>query len=279
MESVALILSLESSKYSFKEFHMDQEQTFFDFAAEVGLTKHLGGAGATDELADLCHIDENSYVLDVGCGSGQTACYLAKTYGCRVVGVDILPKMVERSRERAQKEKVSDRVEFRVADAQQLPFDDNLFDAVITESVTAFPADKPKAVGEYARVLKPGGYVGLNESTWLKTPVPPEMTTWVAQDVGATVIPLTEDEWTNLLAGAGLGDIYVRTGSVDVQVETKGIVKRYGYCGMFRIMLRTLRLYMRNPNYRQFLKRLREEGIQPDNLEEYFGYGIYVGKK
>jgi SAM-dependent methyltransferase len=258
---------------------MDQEQTFFEFAAEVGLTKHLGGAGATDELADLCHIDEDSYVLDVGSGSGQTACYLAKTYGCRVVGVDILPKMVERSRERAKRERVSNKVEFKVADAQELPFDDNLFDAVITESVTAFPADKPKAVGEYTRVLKPGGYVGLNESTWLKTPVPPEMTAWVAQDVGATVIPLTQDEWTDLLVGAGLGDIFVRTGPVDVQVETKGILKRYGYGGMLRIMLRTLRLYMRNPNYRQFLKRLRAEGLQPDNMQEYFGYGIYVGKK
>lgn len=258
---------------------MDQEQTFFDFAAEVGLTKHLGGAGATDELAELCHINQDSYVLDVGCGSGQTACYLAKTYGCRVVGVDILAKMVQRSKERAAKKKIADKVEFRVADAQELPFEDNLFDAVITESVTAFPADKPKAVKEYARVTKPGGYIGLNESTWTKTPVPANMAAWVAQDVGATVNPLTKEEWTELLVNAGLGDIYVRTGSVDVQIETKGIVQRYGYSGILGTTLRAFRLYLRNPNYRQFLKRVREEGVRPDNLEEYFGYGIYVGKK
>lgn len=258
---------------------MDQEQTFFDFAAEAGLTKHLGGVGATDELVELCHINEDSYVLDVGCGSGQSACYLAKTYGCRVVGIDILKKMVERSRERAEREKVSLKVEFRVADAQVLPFEDALFDAVITESVTAFPEDKAKAVKEYTRVTKPGGYIGLNESTWLKVPPPPDMFAWVSQDVGATVKPLTEEEWTDLLVGAGLSDIYVRISPVDVQTETKGIIQRYGYGGMLRIMLRTLRMYLRNPNYRQFVKRVREEGIQPDNLEEYFGYGIYVGKK
>lgn len=70
---------------------------------------------------------------------------------CRVVGVDISPRMVERSWERAHRERVTDRVEFRVADAQDLPFEDNWFDAVITESVTAFPEDKQEAVNEYVR--------------------------------------------------------------------------------------------------------------------------------
>jgi arsenite methyltransferase len=93
----------------------------------------------------------------VGCGVGVTPCYLAKKYNCRVVGVDIHPGMIERSKERAQREGVAEQVEFRVADAQELPFEDEIFDDIITESVTAFPEDKPKAVREYARVTKPGG--------------------------------------------------------------------------------------------------------------------------
>ena len=137
---------------------MKNQPSFFDFAAEVGLTKHIGGLEATEALIELCHIGKGSYVLDVGCGVGATPCYLAKRYDCRVVGVDISARMVERSRERAEREKVADVVEFRVADAQDLPFDDDLFDAVITESVTAFPEDKQKAVDEYARVTKPGGF-------------------------------------------------------------------------------------------------------------------------
>jgi ubiquinone/menaquinone biosynthesis C-methylase UbiE len=115
-----------------------------------------------------------------------------------VVGVDILEAMVERSRERAKREGVMDRVEFKVADAQNLPFEDSLFDAVITESVTAFPADKQKAVNEYARVTKPEGFVGLNESTWLKYPPPPEMVAWAGQDLGANINPLTSSEWAGL---------------------------------------------------------------------------------
>jgi cyclopropane fatty-acyl-phospholipid synthase-like methyltransferase len=71
---------------------MGNQPTFFDFAAEVGLTKHIGGVEATEALIELCHIDRGKYVLDVGSGVGVTPCYIAKRIGCRVVGV---PKLRE----------------------------------------------------------------------------------------------------------------------------------------------------------------------------------------
>ena len=258
---------------------MKDQPTFFDFAAEVGLTKHIGAVEATEALVQLCHIGKGSYILDVGCGVGVTPCFLAKRYGCRVVGVDISSRMVERSRERATREKVTERVEFRVADAQDLPFEDNLFDAVITESVTAFPEDKQQAVNEYMRVTKSGGYVGLNESVWLKMPPPPNVVAWAEQDVGATVQPLTSDAWVSLLEAAGLKEIMAKTYAINTRVETKGILQRYGIGGMLGVMARTLLLYARSPAYRKFVKGVRETGVIPENLEEYFGYGLFVGKK
>jgi hypothetical protein len=134
-------------------------------------------------------------------------------------------------------------------------------------------------VREYARVTKPGGWVGLNESTWLKTPVPEAMTAWVAQDIGATVAPLTETEWRGLLEAAGLQEIIVKVDRIDTQDEARGVLQRYGCSGMAGILWRTLRLYLRNPNYRQFVKGVQEAGVVPDNLSEYFGYGLYVGRK
>lgn len=258
---------------------MDHKPGFFDFAAEVGLTKHIGGLEATDSLIDLCQINRSSYVLDVGCGVGATPCYLAQKIGCHVIGVDILEKMVERSRERALRENVEKLAEFRVADAQNLPFEAGLFDAVITESVTAFPEDKQKAVNEYVRVTKPGGYVGLNESTWLKAPPPPEMVAWAEQEVGASVQPLTQERWRMLLETAGLQIITVRTFPVALRIEAKGILNRYGWAGMFGVLSRMLRLYARNPDYRVFVKRIRQGGVVPDHLEDYFGYGLFIGRK
>ncbi len=258
---------------------MNEKESFFDFAAEVGLTKHLGNIEATDKLVDLCRINQASYVLDVGCGSGATPAYLAQKFGCRVMGVDILPRMIDRAREMAARKGVSDLTEFRVADAQDLPFPDSQFDAVITESVTALTGDMGRAVNEYARVLKSGGYVGLNESTWLKSPPPAEVVEWASQEVGATVNPLTGAEWMDLLKAAGLRDPVSEIMDIDVSEEAKGILARYGFSNMVRILGRTFKLFLRNPAYRQFVKGVRQEGITPDMLTDYFGYGIYVGRK
>ena len=258
---------------------MDTEDTFFDFAGYVGLTKHLGGVDATDALVHMCQINEHSYILDVGCGAGLTPCYIAKKFRCRVVGVDINAAMLQRSIEESRRQGVAHLVEFKTADAQDLPFEDEMFDVVMTESVTAFPEDKPRAVREYVRVTKPGGYVGLNEGAWLKTPVPPEVEAWASQDLGANVAPLTRDEWVVLMENAGLHDISARIFPVEMKVEAQKAVSRYGWRRMIRILSRTLVLYFRNPAYRKFLSDIRQSGITPDNLVDYFGYGLFVGQK
>jgi arsenite methyltransferase len=258
---------------------MNKQQEFFNFAAKVGLTKHIGGIEATEMLIELCQISKDKHILDVGCGAGVTPVFLAKTIGCSVVGVDISEGMVQRSNQRAKKERLADRIECRIADAQDLPFDDHSFDAVITESVTAFPEDKQKAVNEYVRVTKSGGYIGLNESTWLKVPPPPELIAWASQDLGANVKPLTSGEWTGLLETAGLQGIITRTSDINVKDEAKGIYRRYGFGGTLGIMFRMLSLFAKCPAYRKFVKQVKKDGVAPKNLDEYFGYGIYVGQK
>ncbi|MCJ7551350.1 MAG: methyltransferase domain-containing protein, partial [Anaerolineae bacterium] len=64
---------------------------YFDMLADLGMTKHLGSLAATEDLVKGCRINAASLVLDVGCGVGLTPCYLARTYGCDVTGVDITP--------------------------------------------------------------------------------------------------------------------------------------------------------------------------------------------
>ena len=285
----SLILHLDETKIPLsslvENFHtlyhkiMKHTESFFDCAAQVGLTKHLGGQSATRELIERCQITADSYVLDVGCGVGITGGYLAKTIGCRVVGVDLNPKMILRAGEMTLREDLTHLLEFRTGDAQDLPFKSGTFDAVITESVTAFPEDKARAVREYARVTITGGYVGLNEGTWLTIPVPPEVQAWASQDLGACVKPLLPEEWVALMESAGLKDIFSRVSPISVAEESRGIIERYGWYGILRTFSRAIKLYLKNPAYREFLKSVRQEGIKPEGLEEYFGYGIYVGRK
>lgn len=258
---------------------MASEPLFFDFAAEVGLTKHIGGLKATEAIIECCHIEPGSVVLDVGCGVGTTAVLLAHKHGCRVAGIDIRQRMVERSRERARKAGMHNQAEFQVADVEELPFADGTFDAVISESVTSFPQDKRQALSEYVRVTKSGGFIGLNESVWLRTPVPTEILAWVAQDAGAAVEALTKDQWVELLQGAGLSDIVAQSYEVNTGDEARSLVARYGLREALGIVGRMLALYARSPAYRAFVKSTRESGVIPPNLEQYFGYGLFVGRK
>jgi ubiquinone/menaquinone biosynthesis C-methylase UbiE len=255
---------------------MENRASAFDFQAEVGMTKHPGGMQTTRELAELCHMGEGHSVLDVGCGVGVTPCYLAKTYRCKVVGIDLRPRMIDRCHERARKLRVEEMTAFRVADAQDLPFDDDLFDAVITESVAAMVDDKAQLVRELMRVAKPGGYLGLNESTWLKTPPPAEIAAWVSQDLSDSATLLPAEGWTVLLADAGVEDIASSARPIDLRSELSNTLKRQGLWEMLRVWSRALVMYARNPESREMAKQGRS---MPEGLLEYFGYGLYVGRK
>jgi ubiquinone/menaquinone biosynthesis C-methylase UbiE len=93
---------------------------------------------------------------------------------------------------------------------QNLPFEDDIFDAVISESVITFVKDKQRAVNECARVTKPGGYIGFNEETWMKIP-PPEIVEYYYRTWDIKAETLASDDWKELLRNSGLKDIIVRT--------------------------------------------------------------------
>ena len=252
--------------------------TIFDFQASVGLTKHMGGLAATEELFRLCEISGDDEVMEAGCGVGQTAVFLAKRHGCRVVGVDISQAMIDRAWERARRVGVEEQVEFRVADIVDLPFEDGRFDVVFGESIIPFSDDHANAIREYTRVVKSGGLVGLNESTWLQPPSS-ELVAWFEQDMAANARTHKAEEWQALLEGAGLRDLVVWTTTIDMRQEIRGILRRYGLGGFLQSIGRMLVLYARNPEYRTFARGIREGGVAPPDVADYLGYGLYVGRK
>jgi arsenite methyltransferase len=248
--------------------------SYFELQAYVGATKHMGGFEATQELIELCYIDRDTYVLDVGCGAGATASYLAKMVGCRVVGVDLREEMVVLSIERAQREGVEDRVVFRVADAQELPFDDATFDAVLCESVITFIEGKQRVVNELARVVKLGGYVGLNEEIWLKEPTPEVVEGVKMMWPVKSNVPMAEG-WEALMMGAGLQDVVVQAYKVDPRREATQI-QRYSLGDMLRMFWRTLVLYVKSAEFRVYMEKQRRF---PRDVFEYLGYVVAVGRR
>jgi SAM-dependent methyltransferase len=97
-------------------------------------------------------------VLDVACGSGNVALVAARRY-CEVTGLDLVPELVERARERARAERLD--VRFLVGDAQALPFEDAEFDYVFSTFGVMFAPDQERAARELVRVCRPGGTIAL----------------------------------------------------------------------------------------------------------------------
>ncbi|MEJ2305173.1 MAG: methyltransferase domain-containing protein [Anaerolineales bacterium] len=192
-------------------------KAIYEMVAELGFRKyfHFGGFKATQQLIELLPLDRTKTVLEVGCASGKSACYIARTFGCRVVGVDLLPGMIERARERGRREGVEGRVEFRVGDAQALPFEDDTFDIVMGEFIIGLVTDKQKALSEYRRVAKPGGVIGLNEATWIRTPPPQGLAEYLTNTVGLQGEILAREGWQALLAEAGIRDLVVQIHKVE----------------------------------------------------------------
>lgn len=246
---------------------------YLDMQAYVGITKHIGGREATDELLALCHIENAHEVLNVGCGIGISCAYIAKKHGCRVVGVDISERMIEWSRRRAHEERVEDKVEFRPADILELPFEADRFDAVIVESVVAFVGDKARAIRECVRVTRPGGYVGLNESLFTEAPTP-EVSEMVRRELGVD-LPLAET-WQTLWEASGLQDRVLKIHQIDARREIRGRLQWIGARWVLMAFGRLLRLYLTQPTARHSLKA--QFGSSAGALD-MMRYGIFVGRK
>lgn len=251
----------------------EERISYFEFQAEIGLTKHIGGTRATDELVKSCHIKKSSYVLEIGCGVGLTPVYLAKKYECRIMAVDLSKEMIEKAKERAEKKGVAHKINFVVADARKLPFKDNLFDAVMLESVMAFIPDKKKAMKEFMRVVKPGGYIGFTEVAWVKKP-PADMEKKMNDFAGSKL--LSPEEWKGLLVDAGLKNVSAKTYKLNMMDEVQGELSRWDIIEYLKVQYRAWSGLITKPSYRRFVMDALK---LPWNVVDYWGYGVYVGKK
>jgi len=118
---------------------------------------HIRGRQATVELANLADLAQGCRVLDVGCGLGGSARYLAGECQCRVTGIDLTQEYVDIANTLSGLVGLGKRADFVQGDALNLPFEDGFFDVVWTEHAQMNIAAKHQFYGEIARVLRPGG--------------------------------------------------------------------------------------------------------------------------
>jgi len=123
-------------------------------------------------FADQLGVTPETEVLEVGSGSGGPAVFLTERRGCQVTGVDVNAHGVQNARALADARGVSERVRFEAVDASQpLPFTSESFDAIVSNDAMCHIANRAAVLGEWHRVLRPGGRALFTDAMVVTGPV------------------------------------------------------------------------------------------------------------
>jgi len=246
----------------------------FDFFANhLGLTViHPGGLKATRKLEDTLEINSNTKVLDIACGKGSTAFYLAEKYGCSVVGIDISEELIQEAKDTCRKKGLDNKVKFLIGNAMDLPFDDNQFDVAISQGILVFVDDKTKTINEASRVVKDGGKAGWVELSWKKEPNK-DFLDKVDNVLRAYCLKnaRTYDGWKNVFEKANTHDLDIIKGKT-ITSNFFETIQEEGIVNMIKITFNSIS----NSNIRN---RLKIMGKFVEEYSDYFGYGVYVIQK
>ena len=191
----------------------------------LGDSYHPGGLDLTRRLLDQLGIAPGSRLVDVASGIGTTALLAATEYGALADGVDLSPANVALATGAAAARGLTDVASFHLGDAESLPLADGGWDAVVCECALCTFPDKQTAVAEMARVLKPGGRIGITDMTADRDRLPPELTTlqaWIACVADAR----TADDYRDLLADAGLEVLRIEQHQVALERMVRQIEAR-----------------------------------------------------
>jgi SAM-dependent methyltransferase len=160
-----------------------------------------------EQLCEAADLQAGWRVLDVATGSGNAALAAARR-GCDAVGVDYVPALLSRGRVRAAAELLD--VDFREGDAENLPFPDHSFDAVLSIYGVMFAPDHAKAASELARVCRPGGVIAL--ASWTPDGFIGDMLRLVSRYVPAVAgltppVQWGDEDHLKTIFGAAVGSI------------------------------------------------------------------------
>jgi ubiquinone/menaquinone biosynthesis C-methylase UbiE len=238
----------------------------------VGITKHFGGADATEELLKWVVISKHSKVLDVGCGTGYTACHITNKFGCRVAGIDTSAILLNMAINRAKKLGVISNVLFKKANAEHIPFPDNTFDVVLSESVLSLCESK-KVISEIHRVLKKDGVFLSNEVTYIKKPSD-KLSRYFSKSLNINLSIFTRKGWESLFKNSGFKILKSSAYRIRYSTEVKSHFKVDAPLKVVTAFASVL-----------CDKKFRETYLNLELLKgwskflSYAGYGLYVCKK
>ena len=162
---------------------------------------HRGGLATTRAQAAKLQISPEMRILDVGCGIGGPARYLANTFGCHVTGIDLTDEFVEVAQMLTKRCELTYKTKFHQGNALELPFEDDSFDVVWCQNVTMNIENKARLLAQFRRVLRPCGKFTYTEYVRGKGPEPVYPLPWASDPSYSFLI--TPEAMREMLEGSG----------------------------------------------------------------------------
>ena len=167
---------LDAIKSALKEMGKTIDSLSIDDLAPVD-EFHIGGRIATERFLDQLAFSNNSHVLDIGCGLGGAARFVADRYHNQVTGIDLSAEYIETGKTLCEWVNLDKQINLEHGSALDLPFSGHSFDSAYMMHVGMNIEDKPTLFSEVYRVLRPGSYLGIydvmqQEQGELAFPVP-----------------------------------------------------------------------------------------------------------
>ncbi|WP_202970901.1 class I SAM-dependent methyltransferase [Saccharothrix sp. ALI-22-I] len=175
-----------------------------DYNQLIGVVRETnrppGGLRSIALLARHGFLARDSHVLEIGTSTGITAVELAKLAGCRVTAIDINEESLREARRRAEDEGVAHLISFERNDATDTGYDAGSFDMVFCGNVTSLIPDRERALAEYTRVLKPGGFLAAVPMYYVDRPSD-RLIADVSEAIQVDIQPHYQDFWLDFFSG------------------------------------------------------------------------------
>jgi ubiquinone/menaquinone biosynthesis C-methylase UbiE len=185
---------------------------------------HGKGVVATEELAALLQPQASDHLLDIGCGIGGPARWIAAKYGCRVTGVDLTAEFCEAARELNGLCGVADRVQILRGSALALPIPDESVDRAYSQAALMNVSDKQGVFREAWRVFRPGGLLALSLAGVGSAGEPHYPLPWATTT--AISFLATPDEVRGDLLAAGFHVVFVRDTAASLAASLAPVLKQ-----------------------------------------------------
>jgi arsenite methyltransferase len=186
----------------------------------LGPSLHPGGLDLTKKLAERLEISESDTLLDVACGVGSTVSFLESNYKCSTVGIDLSKKLTGKASAAFK----TRRLGFATADGENLPFESESFDVVISECSLCLMPESHRGIMEAFRVLKHGGRIGITDIA-VGGPLPAELDN-VLMSMLCVSRKVAWQDYSTIVEAAGLEKIEISDESASLVRMLEGIKKR-----------------------------------------------------